>query len=75
MKIRVFSILAIFEFHLLYRLRKGQRPDQKLNHFTFYDRAINFASDGEKLLLYAIQNRGYSHLKKCSRTGTLSILG
>ena len=26
-------------------------------------------------LLYAIRNRSYSHLKKCSRRGTLSILG
>ena len=26
-------------------------------------------------LLYVIRNRSYSHLKKCSRRGTLSILG
>ena len=45
---RFFSFLAIFEFYLVYRLKKGQRPDQKLNNFTSYDRAINFTSDGEK---------------------------
>ena len=51
MKITRFSFLAIFEFHLVYyRLKKGQRPDQNLNHFTFYDRAINFTSDGENLI-------------------------
>ena len=46
-KLRVFSVLAIFEFHLVYWLKKGQRPDQNLNHFTFYGRAINFKFDGE----------------------------
>ena len=45
-----FSFLAIFEFHLVYRLKKGQIADQNLNHFTFYDRAINFTSDGENLI-------------------------
>ena len=50
MKITRFSFLAIFEFQLVYRLQKGQRPDQNLNHFTFYDRAINLTSDGENLI-------------------------
>ena len=50
MKIMRFSFLAIFEFHLVYRLKKGQRLHQNLNHFTFYDRAINFTSDGENLI-------------------------
>ena len=47
---RFFSFLAIFEFHLVYRLKKGQRPNQNLNHFSLYDRAFNFTSDGEKLI-------------------------
>ena len=47
MKITRFSI---FEFHLVYRLKKGQRPDQNLNHFTFYNRAISITSDGENLI-------------------------
>ena len=50
LKLCNFSFLAIFEFHLVYRLKKGQRADQNLNHFTFYDRAINFTSDGENLI-------------------------
>ena len=50
MKITRFFIFGNFEFHLVYRLKKGQRPDQNLNHFTFYDRAINFTSDGENLI-------------------------
>ena len=45
-----FHFLAIFKFHLIYRLKKGQRSDQNLNHFTFYDRAINFTSDGENVI-------------------------
>ena len=49
-KLRVFSFLAIFEFHLVYTLKKGQSPDQNLNHFTFYDRTINFTSDDENLI-------------------------
>ena len=44
-KLRVFFI---FEFHLVYRLKKGQRSDQNLNHFTFYDRAVT--SDVENLI-------------------------
>ena len=49
-KYAFFSFLAIFEFHLIYRLKKGQRPDQNLNYFTSYNRPINFTSDGEKLI-------------------------
>ena len=42
--------MAIFEFHLVYMLKKGQRPDQNVNHLTFYDRAINFTSGSENLI-------------------------
>ena len=45
-----FSFLAIFEIYLVHRLKKGQRHDQNLDHFTFYDSAVNFTSDGENLI-------------------------
>ena len=50
MKITRFFIFGNFEFHLVYWLKRGQRPNQNLNNFTFYDRAINFTSDGENLI-------------------------
>ena len=69
-KLRVFPFLAIFEFHLVYRLKKGQRSDQNLNYFTFYDRAINFTYDGENFIAVYYSQQLFNHLKKCSRTGT-----
>ena len=40
----------IFEFHLVYRLKKGQRYGQNLNYFTSYDRPVNFTSDDKKFI-------------------------
>ena len=46
----VFSFLAIFEFHRVYRIKKGERTDQTLDYFTSHDRPINFKFNGEKLI-------------------------
>ena len=70
-----FSFLSIFEIYLVHRLKKGQRHDQNLDHFTFYDNAVNFTSDGENLIAVCYSQQKLQSFKKCSRTGTLSILG
>ena len=59
MKIMHFSFLAIFEFHVDYRVKKGQTPDQNLNHFTFYDRGIISHLMVKISLLYVINTRCY----------------
>ena len=70
-----FSFLAIFEFHLVYRLKKGQRPNQNLNYFTSYDRPINFTSDGERLIAVCYSQQKLCSFKKMFSNGNIVDFG
>ena len=50
-----------------------QKSLANLNYFTLNERVNNFTSDGEKLIAVCYSQQNFSHLKKCSRRGTLLI--
>ena len=70
-----FSFFAIFENYLVHRLKKGQRHDQNLDHFTFYDSAVNFTSDGENLIAVCYSQQKLQSFKKMFRNGNIVDFG